>query len=192
VVAEVVILHHRAGSLAWLLPVLVAAGAGTAFVLAASGDRALRRGALAVAVAALLVAPATWSVQTLEHATNGTFPAGGPATAQAAGPGGGGGTAPGGAASEYLTQALAYVRSHGGGTLAISSQSGALGSPPLESVRTQRIFPEATASASHVAVTWLSRPEKPPSAATSVPDETSCAAPDWLEIASVPPPWPRT
>jgi 4-amino-4-deoxy-L-arabinose transferase-like glycosyltransferase len=139
VVAEVVILHHGAGSLAWLPPVLVAAGAGTAFVLAASGDRALRRGALAVAMAALLVAPATWSVQTLGHATNGTFPAGGPATAQAAGPGGpagrmgpGGATgAPGGAGglfggtSQSLTQALAYVRSHGGGTLAISSQSGA-------------------------------------------------------------------
>ena len=56
------------------------------------------------------------------------------------------------------------------------------------SVRTQRILPVATASASHVALTSLSRPEKPPSAATSAPAMTCAAAPDWLETAIVPPP----
>jgi hypothetical protein len=49
---------------------------------------------VAVAVAALLAAPATWAAQTLGHAANGTFPTGGPANAAAigaGGPGGGGG-----------------------------------------------------------------------------------------------------
>ena len=53
---------------------------------------------LAVAVAGLLAAPAAWSAQTLGHATSGTFPAGGPATAAGVigGPGGGRGGARGG------------------------------------------------------------------------------------------------
>ncbi len=39
---------------------------------------------------ALLIAPAAWSAQTLGHATNGTFPAGGPQSAGMGGPGAGG------------------------------------------------------------------------------------------------------
>ena len=39
---------------------------------------------------ALLAAPATWAAETLGHATNGTFPTGGPASAALGGPGGGG------------------------------------------------------------------------------------------------------
>jgi hypothetical protein len=103
------------------------------------------------AVGVLLLAPASWSVQTLGHATSSTFPAGGPSSAQTMGGGGGpggggwqGGTPPsgggnaaragsppsggggmfGGDTSE-LTDALSYIRSNGGGTLVISSQSGA-------------------------------------------------------------------
>jgi hypothetical protein len=124
-----------------------------------------------------MIAPATWAAQTLGHATNGTFPAGGPVTASFDGPGGGlggsgprgggggfaprsggggftpgGGTgrfAPGGAppgfapggggpsaggfggggpfggGDQNLTQAIAYAKAHGGGTVAVSSQTGA-------------------------------------------------------------------
>jgi hypothetical protein len=46
---------------------------------------------VAAAVAALLAAPATWAAQTLGHATSGTFPAGGPASAETGGFGGAGG-----------------------------------------------------------------------------------------------------
>jgi hypothetical protein len=139
-----------------------------------SADGRWRRGALAVAGSALLIAPATWSAQTLGHATNGTFPAGGPvAAAPAGGPGAGPGAgagavargrpaapgaapgapgagtsppaptgagrggAPGapaagagaggpfGGTTRSLTRAVAYVGRHGGGTIAVSSQSGA-------------------------------------------------------------------
>jgi hypothetical protein len=129
------------------------------------------RGAvLAAALGLLLLAPASWAVQTLGHTTNGTFPAGGPTqagmgggrgglgggpggplgggqpgtppTGGAAGGGQLGGTATGGAAgggrfggglggggfggdSAGLTQALSYVSQHGGGTVVVSSQTGA-------------------------------------------------------------------
>jgi hypothetical protein len=53
--------------------------------------------------------------------------------------------------------------------------------------------PCSTASASHATLTWLSRPENPPIAATSVPPAMSCpAAPDWLDTAIVPPPCAST
>ncbi len=95
-------------------------------------------------MALLLLAPAAWAAQTLGHATSGTFPAGGPATAGLAGGGGGpmaggGGPAapPGGATqgggnpfggnSQSLSDAVAYAQENGGGTIAVSSQSGAAG-----------------------------------------------------------------
>jgi hypothetical protein len=43
---------------------------------------------IAAALAGLLAAPAAWAAETLGHATNGTFPAGGPASASMTGPGG--------------------------------------------------------------------------------------------------------
>jgi len=62
--------------------------------------------------------------------------------------------------------------------------------PPEPSVRTHRIFPARTASASQETLTSLSRPEKPPSAATSPPPSMIVVeAPCWLETAIVPPPW---
>ena len=49
--------------------------------------------------------------------------------------------------------------------------------------------PSATAWASHAADTSLSRPEKPPSAATSAPDRMIASdAPCWEETPIVPPP----
>jgi hypothetical protein len=147
---------------------------------------------LGVALAALFAAPATWAAETIGHATNATFPTGGPAAAlSAGGPGGpggfggfggrhgfgggrslgrgffgGGGTfgPPGGAAAApgrsggfagppgggragglgggtglgapggfgafggdtaSLQTAIAYAKAHGGGTVAVESQSSA-------------------------------------------------------------------
>jgi len=126
VLAELEILGDDAGSLAWLPGVLLALGVAAAAALAFLPGRAA---ALAASIGVLLIAPAAWSAQTLGHATDGTFPAGGP---QAAGMGFGGpgdGGAPGGGMfggdSTALADALAYTRAHGGGTIAVSSQSGA-------------------------------------------------------------------
>jgi hypothetical protein len=131
---------------------------------------------IALALAALFAAPTAWAAQTIGHPTNGTFPAGGPASSGGfgGGPGGGGqgngrfgvrpnggqagghtggppgtaggqlpqGVAPPGAGgattgrsaggpfgggSESLTAVLAYVKSHGGGTIGVSSQTTASG-----------------------------------------------------------------
>jgi hypothetical protein len=170
-----------------LAPVLIAAGVLAALALAAFAQRRVRLAALAAILAALLVAPATWAVDTLGHATSGTFPAGGPTSASAggfggfggglggrggglggrgglpggglpgggpgrAGFGGGGAARPSGTASaggvqlfgpggggvggggaigaplgnsNTIAQAIAYAKSHGGGTVAVASQSSA-------------------------------------------------------------------
>jgi 4-amino-4-deoxy-L-arabinose transferase-like glycosyltransferase len=153
VLAEVKVLPENAASLAWLPSLLIAAGIVAALALALAPRRAIVLGA---AIGALLIAPAVWTVQTLGHPTNGTFPAGGPQSASIGGPGGGArgighppggfGTAapptggfgppPGARAGRFggggpfggdasLTAALAYARTHGGGTVAVSSQNGA-------------------------------------------------------------------
>jgi hypothetical protein len=111
---------------------IAAAGVGAAVLLAVGVLD--RRVVVAAALAILLIAPASWSVQTLGHAASGTFPAGGPATTAGFGPGGVGGGPPGGGGSPFggdtstLTAALAYAQANGGGTVAVSSQSGAAGS----------------------------------------------------------------
>ena len=123
VVVEILVLRSSAG-LAWLPPVLAAAGVGAAVLLASDVVKRRARVAIVAAVMALLLlAPASWSVQTLGHATSGTFPAGGPATTAF---GRGGGTPFGGDTSS-LSDAVAYAQANGGGTIAVSSQSGAAG-----------------------------------------------------------------
>jgi 4-amino-4-deoxy-L-arabinose transferase-like glycosyltransferase len=193
VATELVVLHDNPGHLGWLPAVLVVLGLAAAVALVALRTRPVRAAILAAALGLLLLAPASWAVQTLGHATNGTFPAGGPTSAGLGGPGGsggpggggqgggrfpgaggqagqagtppagapgsgaagsgssgsgssgsgsfGGGTAGGGARgaggfggmggggfggdNAGLTQALSYVKQHGGGTIAVSSQTGA-------------------------------------------------------------------
>ena len=182
IATELLVLRAGVEGFAWLPPVLVALGGGAAVALAAGVGPRARAIAVATAMGVLLLAPAAWSVQTLGHATSGTFPAGGPVeSGLAGGPGGGGpggnvlrggppgglapgsgggppgglagpsgragappataggggsasgggggttagGGAPFGGTSESLTSALAYARQHGGGTVAVSSQSGA-------------------------------------------------------------------
>jgi 4-amino-4-deoxy-L-arabinose transferase-like glycosyltransferase len=170
VATELLVLHVLPGQLTWLPAVLLVAGAVTAVALVAVRGR-WRAAVLAAALGLLLLAPASWAVQTLGHATEGTFPAGGPAQAGfgaggpgRGGPGGGfgGGAAPGagtrfgapptgtgrlggppggttgggapgggmgaggfGGDSAGLSQAVTYARQHGGGTIVVSSQSGA-------------------------------------------------------------------
>lgn len=147
---ELVVLHENPGSLGWLPPVLGATAVVAAVALALLGAGRARAVAVAAITAVLLVAPATWAAQTLDHATSSTFPAGGPANAGGGfggpggapggargfrggpmggppagfgGPGGGGGGMFGG--NTNLTAALAYAKAHGGGTVAVSSQQGA-------------------------------------------------------------------
>jgi 4-amino-4-deoxy-L-arabinose transferase-like glycosyltransferase len=177
VVTELLVLHELPGQLTWLPAILLFAGAALAVALVAARGR-LRGAVLAAALGLLLLAPASWAVQTLGHATNGTFPAGGPSQAGFGGGGGPGGGGPGGAGpggaggglgappgagpgqlgggqsggtaggqlgpgtggpgggmggggfggdNAGLTQAVAYARQHGGGAIAVSSQSGAAG-----------------------------------------------------------------
>ncbi|HWX74087.1 MAG TPA: glycosyltransferase family 39 protein, partial [Solirubrobacteraceae bacterium] len=178
VACEVVVLGGYPGQLTWLVPVLVSLGAASALALALARSKRVRLAALAAALALLLTAPSVWAIETLGHAASGTFPAGGPASAQDGAPGGAprggrgagrglsgagsplflaggpppggpGGSAPpegglfgGGGArpragagagfpigafggGQSLEGVLSYIRQHGGGTLAVSSQSSA-------------------------------------------------------------------
>jgi 4-amino-4-deoxy-L-arabinose transferase-like glycosyltransferase len=156
VLAQIIVLDNNAAQLTWLPQLLLPVGVLAAALLAMKVPLRMRAVALAAILACLSIAPATWAVQTLGHATNGTFPAGGPATsgfggggpgfgrglAPGAGAGvggrggfappagaapGGGGGGPFGGDSTAVNAVVAYVRAHGGGTIAVSSQSGASG-----------------------------------------------------------------
>jgi 4-amino-4-deoxy-L-arabinose transferase-like glycosyltransferase len=95
---ELLVLHNTAGSPSWAPPLVVVGAVAAAAALAATRSGRARMVALAVALAALFAAPTSWAAQTIGHATNGTFPAGGPASSGFGGPGGGGpgGGGPGG------------------------------------------------------------------------------------------------
>jgi 4-amino-4-deoxy-L-arabinose transferase-like glycosyltransferase len=157
VATELAVLHDYPGQLSWLPAVLIVLCVLAALAIAVVRVKRLRLIAAAVAIGALLLAPAVWAVDTLGHATSGTFPEGGPANVQGAGGGfggrggfggpggrrgapraGGGGRAGGfggfggGGAigapignDRTITQAVAYAKRHGGGTVAVSSQSSA-------------------------------------------------------------------
>ncbi len=206
VASELIVLGDYRQQLTWLVPVLIVTGVLAVVALALSSSGPTRTVALLGALAVLLLAPATWAFDTLGHATNGTFPEGGPADVRSAfggsGPGGafggsgfgrgsgqqlfgtggskaaeasegvahfGGGALPGGEApgagggapgpggqggfagpgggfggapgapgagrggagmfgSQIGSAVLSYVKAHGGGTIAVSSQSSAAGS----------------------------------------------------------------
>jgi 4-amino-4-deoxy-L-arabinose transferase-like glycosyltransferase len=163
-ICEVVVLHDNPGELAWVTPLAVAVGVFAAILLAADLSPVRVRAALvAAALGVLLLAPGVWAFQTLGHATQGTFPAGGPATAGldrggpggggfAGGPGGGGGMF--GGDSSSLTQAVAYAQSHGGGTITVSSQSGAAGTLITSGADVAAIG-GFSGRESQVTITWL-------------------------------------
>lgn len=189
VAGELAVLGDYPGQLSWLGPVLIVLGALATLALVAGRAPAVRAIAVGAALAALLVGPSVWAVDTLGYATSGTFPAGGPASTQGGGgfgrgpaggfgrgrtgralfgggtipplgaggpPGGSGGppafgagaapfagapgvssARPGGSllrsgvgggpfgGDGSLTQVLSYVKAHGGGRVAVSSQSSA-------------------------------------------------------------------
>jgi 4-amino-4-deoxy-L-arabinose transferase-like glycosyltransferase len=130
VACEIAILRDNPTSLSWWPGLLAAGGvlaaAGLALVLAPR----LRAYVVAAAIVLLLLAPGAWAIQTLGHASSGTFPAGGPATTAVAGGGMGGPPAGGmfGGGSGSLSDAIAYAQEHGGGAVAVASQSGAASS----------------------------------------------------------------
>jgi hypothetical protein len=88
---ELVVIADYAGQLHWLgiaLPAACGVAAVSLFIAESARGRAA---ALTAGVAALLIAPAIWAVDTLGYATQSTFPAGGPASLAGdfGGPGGG-------------------------------------------------------------------------------------------------------
>ncbi|MBV9047726.1 MAG: hypothetical protein JOY58_05635, partial [Solirubrobacterales bacterium] len=115
VVTELVVLSELSGSLSWAKPLAIAVAGVSAVLLALALSPRVRTVLLAVAMAALLAAPASWAAETLGHATSSTFPAGGSASAGIGGPGapggrgfggrrfGAGGVAPGGAQGRSTT-----------------------------------------------------------------------------------------
>jgi 4-amino-4-deoxy-L-arabinose transferase-like glycosyltransferase len=129
-VTEIVVVHTSATDLAWMTPVLIGVPAVARVLLVLR--RSARRRAVAAVVALLLVAPASWAVDTLGHATSGRFPAGGPATTGMAG----GATGAGGSTRGTPLTARRSFPAHtapagasriggsaGGGTFGASSQS---------------------------------------------------------------------
>jgi 4-amino-4-deoxy-L-arabinose transferase-like glycosyltransferase len=103
VITELIVRSRYPGQLTWLPAVLIAVGVLAVIALATFAAPRVRKVALAAALAALLLAPAIWAVDTLGYATSGTFPSGGPQNVATAGgsgfggPGGGfGGRAGGG------------------------------------------------------------------------------------------------
>ena len=180
-VTELIVIGNSASDLHWLVPVIaIVATAAVVGLLASEVSSGLRRAALVGGLAVLLIAPGIWSFETLGHATSGTFPTGGPASAvtmggPGGGPGGGqggpggfggrgegapsfgggqggppgfgggqlggvpggegapglgGGLAggPGGFGGASLSSVVAFAESHGGGTIAVQSQSEAASS----------------------------------------------------------------
>ncbi len=90
-ITELVVLGNLSGDLSWAKPLVIAIVAIGAVALALRLSSRARMLVLAVALAALMAAPATWAADTLGHATSSTFPAGGPAGVAAGGFGGFGG-----------------------------------------------------------------------------------------------------
>ncbi|HEY1775752.1 MAG TPA: glycosyltransferase family 39 protein [Solirubrobacteraceae bacterium] len=84
VACELVVRSDYSGHLEWMPIVLPLVCGAAALPLIASSSRRLQAVAMGVGVAALLVAPAAFAVDTLGYATNATFPAGGPQWANSA------------------------------------------------------------------------------------------------------------
>jgi len=131
VASELVVLHAYPGQLTWLVPILIAVGVLAALALGAFASSRVRVVALGAVLVALLVAPATWAVDTLGYATSGTFPAGGPESVNAGGPGGMGGApgAPGGRGGAFGP--ASGRAGFGGGGTGRGGGAGSAGGVPL-------------------------------------------------------------
>ncbi len=130
VICEFVVLHDYTGQLSWLrvvLPLICAGAAGALFVL---GRERARAWAIGAGVAALLIAPAIWAVDTLGYATQSTFPAGGPQSDNTAAPVGGG--FPGGfAGGGFRIQPGVTIPGGAPGVGGSAGQAGGASSSPL-------------------------------------------------------------
>ena len=135
-VTELVVLGELSGQLSWARPLVIAVAGACAVLLAVQLSPRLRAAVLAVALAALLAAPATWAAETLGHATNGTFPTGGPASATFGGGGPGSGVFPAGAAvgaggsMGRVPGAVAGLTNGAGGPPGGAGGPAAAGGPP--------------------------------------------------------------
>ncbi len=133
-ITDLVVLGELSGSLAWATPLVIGVGGACAIVLAMRLSPRVRAVLVAVAMAALLAAPASWAAETLGHATSSTFPSGGPASASIGGPGGGGGPGGfGGGSARSGGGAGRFGRGAGGGGFAPGggSTTGGFAPPSL-------------------------------------------------------------
>ncbi len=130
VATEFAVLHDYTGQLSWLPPVLIAACVLAGLALALVRSKRARRAAVGVGLAALLLAPSVWAVDTLGHATSGTFPEGGPANLQRASGGAFGGSRGRGGFGGFAPPAGGATGSAGGGPSA-SASGRATGGQPL-------------------------------------------------------------
>ncbi len=133
VIVELVIRGQYPAQLHWLTPVLVCLGVLMIAVLALARSPRARAVALAVALAALLAAPAVWAFDTLSYATSSTFPSGGPASAENEGQGfGAGGRGfPRGFGGAGAAGGPALFGSRSSGSSSGAAGSGAAGGPAL-------------------------------------------------------------
>jgi 4-amino-4-deoxy-L-arabinose transferase-like glycosyltransferase len=99
VITELVVLGELNAGLSWASPLVIATAGGSAVVLAFQLPSRVRVALVGAALVALLAAPGTWAAETLGHATSGTFPTGGPASASFDGRSGPGSAGGGGFAS---------------------------------------------------------------------------------------------
>jgi 4-amino-4-deoxy-L-arabinose transferase-like glycosyltransferase len=90
-ITEFVVLNEINGALSWAVPLVAVAAVLGAVALLLQLSGRVRAVVIAVCMACLLAAPATWAAETLGHAESGTFPAGGPTSAEVGGAGGFGG-----------------------------------------------------------------------------------------------------
>ncbi len=124
-ITELVVLNGISGDLTWAVPLVIAASVVCALALAFNVPRQARTVAVALALAALMAAPATWAADTVGHATSSTFPAGGPAGASSGGPGGPG--AGGGGGPALTGGSHRFGGFPGGGA---GARAGFAGGPP--------------------------------------------------------------
>ncbi|MDA0183159.1 glycosyltransferase family 39 protein, partial [Solirubrobacter phytolaccae] len=89
IATELVVIANAATDLDWMTGVLLVGGALAAVGIVFAPK--LRTAAATAGIGLLLLAPASWAVQTLGHATSSTFPAGGPTSSMGMGGGGRGG-----------------------------------------------------------------------------------------------------
>jgi 4-amino-4-deoxy-L-arabinose transferase-like glycosyltransferase len=127
VACELVVRADYPGQLTWLPAVLIVVGALSVLALLAFSSRTVRIVAVAAVLAALLAAPAVWAFDTLGHATSGTFPAGGPASAET----GGGFGGPGGPGARGGLGGLGTSSGAGGAPGGFGARGGASGGPQL-------------------------------------------------------------